>query len=509
MDVTEMPVARAEVGSGSTASLGTERLSLFVLVGAIVLGALLRLAYLGRLSLWLDEAFSVNTAALPGWSEFWQIVSVDVNFNMIAYYMLLRLWLVAGDGDVWVRALSVVPAVATLVPLYVLGRRLLGARVALLAAALLAVNAFHIRYAQEARGYTLVVLMITLSSLAFVRLVEDKSPRAWVLYILTSSLAVYTQLFSILVLIAHWLSLALLPRRNVPWRQMLWGALLLAFLFVPIGVWLLRGIEGSITWIERPSLYDLARFFYTASGGAAAIVEAGREHPLGRVARRLLLLAYLLPAAVGAVRVALKHRWQPTRERWHFGFVVLWLVVPIGVAFAVSLEQPIFEPRYLLVTLPPLCLLAAAGLSLIRPRWLFAAAVVVVLGLGLYGTRTYYTFAVKDDWRGATGYILSKATPRDGIIFHAHFTSWGFDYYTRRQGQQGPRRLRSEELAPGADLPERVWLVLAYDWGKREETARAIEASLRRVYSLSERREFEGIGPHPIRVSLYAGRPSP
>ena len=505
--VTEMPGALAEVGSGSTPSQRTARLSLFVLVGAIVLGSLLRLAYLGRLSLWLDEAFSVNTAAAPGWAEFWQIVSVEV--NMAAYYALLRLWLIVGDSEFWVRTLSVVAAVVTLIPLYVLGKRLLGVRVALLAAALLAVNAFHIRYAQEARGYTLAVLMITLSSLAFVWLVDNRSARAWALYALTSVLAVYTQLFSILVLLAQWLSLALLPRREVPWRRMLWGAVLLAFLSVPIGVWLLRGMVGAISWIERPSLYDLARFFHTASGGAAAIVEAGREHLLGRVARRLLLLAYLLPAGVGAVRVALRHRWQPTRERWHFGFVVLWLVVPIGVAFAVSLEQPIFEPRYLLVTLPPLCLLAAAGLSLIRPRWLFAATVVVVLGLSLYGTRTYYTFAVKDDWRGATGYILSKSTPRDGIIFHAHFTSWGFDYYARRRGRQGPRRLRSEELAPGADLPERVWLVLAYDWGKREETARAIEASLRRVYSLSERREFEGIGPHPIRVSLYARTPSP
>jgi len=501
-----MPVAVAEVEAGSTPSSLTNRLSPLVLVGIFVLGSLLRLAYLGRLSFWLDEAFSVNTAALR-WPEFWRILLAEV--NMAFYYVLLRLWMVVDDGEFWIRALSVVAGVATLLPLFALGKRLLGVRVGLVAAALLAVNAFHIRYAQEARGYTLVVLMITLSSLAFVRLVEERSARAWALYALTSFLAVYTQLLSILVLLAHWLSLALLPRREVSWRRMVWGTVLLAFLFAPLGLWLLRGMAGAISWIERPSLYDVARFFYTASGGAAAIVPAGREHLLGRAARWLLLLAYLLPAGVAAVRAALRCRWQPPRERWHVGFVVLWLVVPIGAAFVLSLEQPIFEPRYLLLTLPPLCLLAAAGLSLIRPRWLFAAAVVVVLGLGLYGTRTYYMFAVKDDWRGVTDYILSKSTPRDGIIFHAHFTSWGFDHYARRQRQQRPRRLDSEALASGADLPERVWLVLAYDWGKREETARAIEASLRRAYSLSERREFVGIGPHPIRVSLYVTRSSP
>ena len=77
---------------------------------------------------------------------------------MALYYLLLRFWLLIGSTEGFIRGLSVLASVATL-PLFLRAgqRACLDARPAWSRSGSLAINAFHIRYAQEARGYALVV----------------------------------------------------------------------------------------------------------------------------------------------------------------------------------------------------------------------------------------------------------------------------------------------------------------------------------------------------------------
>src|ERR1700760_1253392 len=87
--------------------------------------------------------------------------------NMSLYYLLLRGWIHLGSSETWIRALSVFFALAPLPVIYLLGKRLFSRRAGMVACVLMAVNAFHIRYSQEARAYTLVVLLVALASLFF------------------------------------------------------------------------------------------------------------------------------------------------------------------------------------------------------------------------------------------------------------------------------------------------------------------------------------------------------
>ena len=75
--------------------------------------------------------------------------------NMVLYYLLLRGWLHLGDSVAFIRGLSVIFAVAAIPAIFLLGRKLLGTRFGLVSALLLSVNAFQVRYAQEARSYSL------------------------------------------------------------------------------------------------------------------------------------------------------------------------------------------------------------------------------------------------------------------------------------------------------------------------------------------------------------------
>src|SRR5207302_673040 len=99
--------------------------------------------------------------------------------------------------------------------LYALGRRLFTARVGLIAAFLLTVNAYHVRYSQEARTYTLYVFLCVMSSLYFVEYLQEQSRRARLLHVITSALAVYAHFFAALLIAAQWLSLRLLDRKDL------------------------------------------------------------------------------------------------------------------------------------------------------------------------------------------------------------------------------------------------------------------------------------------------------
>jgi hypothetical protein len=96
---------------------------------------------------WFDEAFSVEVARMD-WRSFLHLIWWR-EANMSLYYVLLRAWLDFGQSPLFIRSLSVVISAATLPAIYWVGKLLYDRRVALLATALLAFNAYSVRYAQD------------------------------------------------------------------------------------------------------------------------------------------------------------------------------------------------------------------------------------------------------------------------------------------------------------------------------------------------------------------------
>src|SRR6478752_3212163 len=125
-------------------------------------GMALRLANLSRKPFWSDECFSVEIAWLD-WRNFLHVMWWR-EANMSLYYVLLSAWLHFGHNEFFIRSLSVLMAVATLPAIYWVARMLYDRRVALITCVLFAFNAYSVRYAQEARSYSLFLLLATLSS---------------------------------------------------------------------------------------------------------------------------------------------------------------------------------------------------------------------------------------------------------------------------------------------------------------------------------------------------------
>ncbi len=117
----------------------------------------LRAHQLGAQSLWYDEALSVFLASQPPSQTIAQSAITD---HPPLHALLLGQWMaIAGSSEFAARFLSVWFAVLAVALTYRLGRRLLGATAGTMGALLLAGSAFAVWYAQEARGYSLLLAL--------------------------------------------------------------------------------------------------------------------------------------------------------------------------------------------------------------------------------------------------------------------------------------------------------------------------------------------------------------
>ena len=474
-------------------------LALLALIAS--LAAALRFHSLAVKSFWFDEGVSVAIARLD-WYNFARILWRR-EANMSLYYFLLHFWLQFGGSEFFVRAFSVLFAIASVPAIYLLGRRLADSRVGLIAAALLAVNAYHVQYSQEARSYSLMVLLCLLSSLYFLKCLTEPSRRNRAAYVLSSALAVYSQFFSGLLVIAQWVSLSFLDgeqlqvraRRN-DWRS-------IALLVSPIAAFIATTGTGPLRWVQRPSLNDLWIFAQHLTGNGGP----------------LLLFAYAA-ACLTALHPLLRDRraWRVPWESWRYRFLLLWLLLPILLTLGLSLVKPLFVPRYFIFCLPALLLLAGCGVSRLRPAWLMAPAVLLLLVLSSRGTLQYYEQDLdiqRDDWRSASHYLLNHAQPGDALLFHVPMGRMSYEFYHSLPAAAStapvvlyPRhgdRLTFLDFVEKPNDPElersfpqhpRAWLVLTYaETQSGLPDSRSVELSklMGNSYSMVERNDFPGI----------------
>jgi hypothetical protein len=308
----------------------------------------------------------------------------------------------------------------------------------------------HVWESQEARTYSLVVLLVVLSVQLFMSAVQaPHERRLWTAYVVVSALAVYAHLFAVLVLGAQWLALGRLRARAIGARRILGVALALGTALLPLALFVLLHDHGQIDWI---------RHFFNIPFVVFSLLMLNGMNPL---------LAILV--VIGLFRAA-RSAGRDDDEAWTARLLATWLVFPIAVVLLVSLVKPVFFFRYFGICVPPLLLLAASELTRPLPaskprrvlRWVVAALTITLSSFVTLG----YHKGIKDwagDWRGATEDILANAREGDALVFDVTGGFDAFRYYEDRvpsAGRTPPVTTfpRPDELASAhiPDTPERL-----------------------------------------------------
>jgi mannosyltransferase len=362
-----------------------------------------------RLSFWLDEATSY-VAANRDWTQPWTAIHLEGSIYMSLYFAVLSVWEWFGQSIAWLRGLSVVSAVLVIPATAWTAHQLFGRKTAAMAVLLLPLNTFFIQYAQEARSYTLLVLLTMTATGLWLTTRRDNRARWYIAYVAVAGLSIYAHLFAAFVIGAHGLI------SLITWRPLRPQLAKLVITYCVIGlIWspLLLLVAGSgaggLDWIQPPSLPLLAEYVSRL---------AGFGWILGCISTLGLVIVIL--EGIRAER--------RSSGRGEAALTVAGLtLVPILGSFLLSQWRPMFVDRYLIVALIPMTICVARMIVLLLPVGGLVALVVV--GISAMNLTAYYNGPPREDWRAATNYLLNSFKPGDGVAFSAGYTRQVFEYY--------------------------------------------------------------------------------
>ncbi len=374
-------------------------------------GAAFRLFHLGAKSIWLDEGATVTLARMA-WPHFVHVWWYGEASFQGAFFLLMRGWLHLGQSEAWVRLPAALCGIASIPLIYFVARKLVGVGAALASAAILAFSPTHVYYSQEARSYTMTILLVLVSSWFFARAVEDGRERDWLLWTLFGVLAVYSHYFGALVLVAQACSL-FFHKKPTPWTRMIIHGLAILAIAAPGLTYVLRVPPQAMTfpWMPKPTpkqLLHLALF-------------------LGGSGEKFLVSAILWVAGVIAIRRERRGNSTPN-SYWRGMLVISWAIVPVALTALVSLRHPVFVQRYMIFSLPATVMLAGRGMSALPKRhvgfWLVVILCATSIPTLIMGYRK-----PREDWRSATNVILASAQSGDAVVIYPFYAIVGFDYY--------------------------------------------------------------------------------
>jgi mannosyltransferase len=402
-----------------------------------LLGGYLRFYHISYLSLWSDEAFSrfyYQTGLHFMWTE-----GLHSESSPPLYYMAIGAWIhLFGSSEAALRSLSAVASTFAIFLVYRLGVELFDRKHAILAAALFALSATQIYYAQEARCYALLLIPILSMLIASARYVRGSDRIASLaIYTLAASVGIYTHTTMFFVVAACGLAVfvCILAEGRELWNRRVIGwigsHLCVGILALPALIGMIDPIQRrQLTWIPPVSLRQIGAVF---SNTVAGTLTPGR-FPGG-----MLAIALVVVLAISIWRHRSSRRTLLVAVAIPATYTALIILVSLTV-------QPILLSRILCWLVIPLCLIEAQ--ALLAHGWLRPIAMGIILGTAAVGL--YYQLSINpgatEPWREAVQYAATALRQADLVVLAPGTDPSPLGYYAPKL--RHVMMLSSDTLAP-------------------------------------------------------------
>lgn len=206
-----------------------------LLIFLLILGAGIRLYHLDYKSLSIDETIGAFYAQEPA-PRIWIMTINDVHPPL--FYLVHHVWLqIFGSSEMATRSISVFFALLTVIVLYLLARRLFNSVTALTAVLLLVFSPWHIWISQNGRSNAMLLFLICSSSLFLLQVLQSRQKRWYILYGITTLLAILTHYFAFMIWAAQCIFVSIYApthrRLASTWQQVNLAVLLGYFVWLP------------------------------------------------------------------------------------------------------------------------------------------------------------------------------------------------------------------------------------------------------------------------------------
>jgi mannosyltransferase len=393
---------------------------------------------IGRPSLWRDEAYTKDAIGRPVSQIFALLGHQDAVHG--AYYILMHvIAAAAGTSATALRFPSLCAMIIATGFTAATGRRAaalalapdlrapgagrgrrpdLPALTGLLSGLVFATAPYMTYYAQMARSYAIETMFATIATYLLLRAYPDGRWRWWSAYGAAVALTGLFNIFGLLILAAHGVTLLLTDARRQSAHGRRIGRIPLRWLAAAAGAVIVlsplldvaRRQQEQIAWLSRPSFKVIERLLTDMAGS------------------RELIIPFALLALAGLLAACLPDGWRPLNPA---AIALPWLVVPPFVLIAVSFIKPVYYVRYVEFYLPALAILVGAGLvglirlaaatplGRLRLTWLPAVAVIAGLAALLAGPQQAIrqTAARPDNLRLASAIVSAHEQPGDVVFY--------------------------------------------------------------------------------------------
>lgn len=408
--------------------------STIALIGVLTAAGAIVRAVVARQSIFADELSSYWISATHGIGG---VLSLMYGIGAIRHaeitppvsFVLSWLTTRAGHAPQLLRLPELVGGIITIPAVYALGERVADRRTAVVAAALTTLSPFMIYYSAEARAYGLMMLGLTVSTLAILRAIETRRAGWWVLYAAAAWFAFLSHYTAAFVLAVQfvWAFWTHPPAR----RPLVVANLGAAAALIP---WL----PGLIRDLQSPTLKILSAlspfnphevridlehwavgYPYTLAGGLRALPGTPA----------LILLAASLAFTLAGIGLVLTGRagagqrssvldsraWRRREHRLTL-VVLLMLATPVLEAVVSVGGNHVFGVRNLAASWPYLALVAAAVLTAPPAPVAVMATALTVIAFGLGVARMLEPRFQRPDYQGAATYVEEHARGGDVVV---------------------------------------------------------------------------------------------
>jgi len=446
------------------------------LITLCIIGCILRVFNLDHQSMWFDEIASLVSAQQPTVIEVVKTTLVTERMPPL-YPLCLHFWTsIFGYSEFALRIPSVLFGILSIPVLYLLTTTLFNKRVALIASFLLVVSPFHIWYSQEARGFTLTVLLNLLSVFFFLKIIDNKnsaSHKSYLPYFATTCCALYTNYLVFFTLVAQNVVFLYHFIKNKPsirsWLIVQTSLILLCMLPL-LTLFVKQVVTGyqmhytpqthsansesqSITpgtssdTIKGQSQTKVAqlvklfnkRFTINIAGGINFLsihIPASFSSGLKYVNRppfswsQLFLFLFVYPVGILFILLCIR---GVLSTRKIFGItLLLLLIIPISGVVLIKLFsiRPVYT-RHVIQVLPLYYIFIACGLSSLQSITAKSVISTCILLSMMFSLSIYYfdKKTYKDDWRYIAQHISSQLKKEDYLLFHGELAKASFYYY--------------------------------------------------------------------------------
>lgn len=344
------------------------------------------------------------------------------NGHSVLYFGLLRLWLLEGDSETWLRLLSALFGVGVIPLAYLWARKWGNAKVALLVTILISTSSFKIGYGQEVRFYSLFLFTSVLTFLTCGRYLEHKTKATALTWAASAALCVASHTMGVVLILLEGLFLLLSTLRWPWWRRLVLACLVLGLMLLPLLLPQVRefGFNTLAQYMNADSRYSSSRGL--AATNLAKIPFTFFLFALGQY---VYPLTYPVVVGGGLVFVVALVRGLALlqQEKPAFPFVVFISVSSLGLLYLLfdplapsSLQGA--APRYVIFLLPLFYFVASYGVRG-RGHILLALGLLAVnlVSLWFYWSNSWSYQRDQVDWREA-GRFVSATVNEDSVLVH-------------------------------------------------------------------------------------------